>query len=709
MQENHVMNYLNNIAAIVEAISQQWLVIKARAGDEWPQLEARLLAALRDLAKAKNEAEAKELITEVLFLGYYTSASAIFRRIMQAYPLDGGLVEVSRLGGHFTTRGDKSLESTGAGEDVTLTTLRGGVAETIAQLQTATSKAVSEPPGARYLNAGFFNDAGEYVEPTQPLYLERGAYQLVVNIGQPWGPGVLGEPWPDDKLEEAFAEFGALALDVVASGHADLNFTTPIQKIRLSAKGESESCTFPFTIRKAGRKFIDVDVLYNGHLLQARRLEIQVIASGATPDENLPMQHGYITWTRTAVLTPESLQTLVEKPRRLTIALGRHEEQVGLRFYDCSGQALAFQAYELQESGLKNLMAEIRAQLFHMMGGYHAVGGPPQTLLAYLGPLAELGSAFFRNLFPPDEDFSPVVYHALQLEAGQIIQVAPLSKQLSVPWEAIYDRPIESYDPARITLCDTYRQHGPEADDCPHQEDPTVLCPHGFWGFRYIVEQLPYRVDPNEPPAAPDASVQVRNGIPLHMNAILHTKFNGLGHHLQQLRELSPDLLLAEIRDKESARRAFQDNTSPPDMIYFYTHGGLDRSQSYVSVGETEQIKEGDLHAWKPSFWQKRPLIFINACESAAYNPDSFENMLQFFARHGASGVIATQCPVLERLADAVSIRFLRAFWQQRPAGLALYQTRRELLLADNADPRGLAYSLFASADVQLAQPIIQT
>lgn len=706
------MSYLNNIAAAIEAVLQQLPTLKERADDQWEELERELLAVLLDLAETTDETQAKERLTDLLVLGMGTSAASIFRRIMQAYPLDGGLVEASRLGDRFTTRGHQPPGSKDISATVTLDTFRSGIAETLAQLQGA-SPLESTPLDtgissiARYLNAGFFSEAGEYVEPAQPLALSE-RYQLVVNIGAPWGPGNPGEAWPDDKLQQAFAEYGTLDLDVVVTGSADLDLAVTQQTLRLTAT-ESEFCTFSLQLRRAGRKFIDVDVLFAGHLLQTRRTEFQVVSPTSPPDENLPMQHGYISWTRTAVLTPESLQTLAEKPRRLTIALGRHEDEIGLRFYDNSGQALAFQAYDLSESGLQNLMTEVRDQLLHMMGSYRAaVGGTPQTLLASLGPLAELGNAFFHNLFPPDEDFSPTIYQSLQLAAGEIIQVAPLSKQLSVPWEAIYDRPIESYDRARIRLCDTYRQHGPEASDCPHQGDVTILCPHGFWGFRYIIEQLPCRVDANEPPVAPDVSAYVRNDIPLRMNAILHISLSELAGHLQRLRALSPDLNLLEIRDKESAKRAFQDQTLPPDMIYFYTHGGLDRSQSYAGVGEKEQIKEGDLHAWKPNFWRKRPLIFINACESAAYTPDSFENMLQFFARHGASGVIATQCPVLELLADAVSVRFFCAFWQQIPAGQALYQARRDLLFAERADPRGLAYSLFASADVQLAQPIIQ-
>jgi integrase/recombinase XerD len=49
---------------------------------------------------------------------------------------------------------------------------------------------------------------------------------------------------------------------------------------------------------------------------------------------------------------------------------------------------------------------------------------------------------------------------------------------------------------------------------------------------------------------------------------------------------------------------------------------------------------------------------------------------------------------------------FFQSFLQQSCAGEALFNSRKILL--NNLDPRGLVYSLFASADVKLAQKIIK-
>jgi hypothetical protein len=50
---------------------------------------------------------------------------------------------------------------------------------------------------------------------------------------------------------------------------------------------------------------------------------------------------------------------------------------------------------------------------------------------------------------------------------------------------------------------------------------------------------------------------------------------------------------------------------------------------------------------------------------------------------------------------------FLAEFLKQVPAGEALYHARRSLLFNKQPDPRGLAYSLFAAADLKLAQAVI--
>ena len=72
-----------------------------------------------------------------------------------------------------------------------------------------------------------------------------------------------------------------------------------------------------------------------------------------------------------------------------------------------------------------------------------------------------------------------------------------------------------------------------------------------------------------------------------------------------------------------------------------------------------------------------------------------------------------TQCYVEEPLAGELATRFLRSFLKRQTVGAALFDARRSLLLdrgpdtTPRPDPRGLAYSLFASADVQLRQAVI--
>ena len=145
------------------------------------------------------------------------------------------------------------------------------------------------------------------------------------------------------------------------------------------------------------------------------------------------------------------------------------------------------------------------------------------------------------------------------------------------------------------------------------------------------------------------------------------------------------------------------------DILYFYTHGGHDAlKRPYLEIGDGEQIQRNDLDAWDLNLTNHQPLVVLNACDTADYTPENFENLLQFFCDRGAAGVIGTQCEVKEMLANAFMVNFFRSFLQQDSVGEALFKSRYSLLKED-LDPRGLAYSLFASADVKLAQSVVDS
>ena len=102
------------------------------------------------------------------------------------------------------------------------------------------------------------------------------------------------------------------------------------------------------------------------------------------------------------------------------------------------------------------------------------------------------------------------------------------------------------------------------------------------------------------------------------------------------------------------------------DIIYFYAHGGQDEEsqQPYLEVGTGDRIHLNDFDAWRVNF-PHGPLVVLNACESAAYSPDSFENLINYFCRRmNASAVIGTQCQVGELLASDFIESFFCTFYR---------------------------------------------
>ncbi|MEN6373488.1 MAG: CHAT domain-containing protein [Smithella sp.] len=575
---------------------------------------------------------------------------------------------------------------------------------------------------ARYLNAGFFpapgSDNGKPVSTDQPLALDGGPYCLGVNVGEFWGLGSPGASFPEDLLALHFEKQSELELDMLARSF-DVGIAPPHQKISVPKTGNSRLIFFDLSLSKTGRQAIDVDLIFQGHLLQSRRVEVFVISrtGDSLADLALPVQDGYITFTRTAALEWNSVGPLGATPSRLTIVAERDLDynRIGLRFYNTTGADLGFQQSTLTEASLTTAMAAVRKQLALTMQAYSGtghIGSTEKVLEKYLGQLAEIGRSFYLALLPKMAEETGAKDEGQQLKVdlwpGMTIQVAPLSAQLSVPWEVLYERKAESYREGYTRLCPTFLTHGTAPEDCPGFADPSIVCPHGFWGYRYIIEQLPCRVDPHVSPPDKDLPITVRNAIPLRFNGIVYAKFNQLTHHWDALRAIASTANLEMVRldNLADVRFALTQSSPPADIFYFYTHGGSDPfGKPYLEVGGGDQIKFNDLDAWGVDLGYHQPLVVLNACDSADYSPDNFENLVRFFCIKKAAGVIGTQCQVNEDLANAFTLLFFSAFFKQSGAGRALFEARHKLL--SQLDPRGLVYSLFAAADVKLTKPVI--
>jgi hypothetical protein len=338
----------------------------------------------------------------------------------------------------------------------------------------------------------------------------------------------------------------------------------------------------------------------------------------------------------------------------------------------------------------------------------------PAELAEDLRQLAPIGRRLYDQL-PGQKEFAFFVDLYLHPEA-YVVQVArPTTSGFVFPWSFIYEIPLTSG--VKPTLCplvakwdgklplvkDAPRQcpHGPHRND--------VLCPFGFWGFRYAIEQV----------ASSDKLV---TEIPASANCQCvagETQYQVdlklLNDHIATLRasltKALPHATLREGKDRATIERLLG-NDLP--FVYFFCHGNklnVADPNPWLAVGNNEPITTGDIIAWpqiwyndlKKVFWNDvRPLIFINACHSLAIEPETLVTYLDAFVGAGhAAGVIGTEIKVSQPLAMDIAERFFDSWLSEgRTVEATLRAIRMDYLKHGNLF--GLAYTPYCWSELQI-------
>ena len=307
------------------------------------------------------------------------------------------------------------------------------------------------------------------------------------------------------------------------------------------------------------------------------------------------------------------------------------------------------------------------------------------------------------------------------LEGSGVIHVA--RKELSTavfPWAVIYDYPIEPGAPHRNRLCDlltpdNWRDFCESTGDtpkrCPHEAThrKNVICPFGFWGFRYQIE-LPPSVEVGRTltrsiPSQP---------LPLNFVVALSEEMNEelLETHLSDLRGIlkADRFTVRECRSRDAIRTGLGLDELP--FAYFYCHGttmsltGSDAVITKLRVGNRDEILPEDLVTWRQEWgethWQSvAPLIFINGCHTVDTSPQTLVNFVDSFsASLLAAGVVGTEITLHQSVANEAAFTFLDGFEDGLTAGQALHRSRTRLLKKGNL--LGLAYTAYCVADLRL-------
>jgi len=141
------------------------------------------------------------------------------------------------------------------------------------------------------------------------------------------------------------------------------------------------------------------------------------------------------------------------------------------------------------------------------------------------------------------------------------------------------------------------------------------------------------------------------------------------------------------------------------DVVYFYCHAGLDDVDEVIRVQGADDPQEGRLAAANLAGtpFEHRPLVFVNGCRTVGFSAKTLSSFITTLVTdRNAGGLIGTEIDVWEQLATEVGREFLGRFLPVPGigAGQALRETRLGLLAKGN--PLGLAYTLYALAELQL-------
>ena len=328
--------------------------------------------------------------------------------------------------------------------------------------------------------------------------------------------------------------------------------------------------------------------------------------------------------------------------------------------------------------------------------------------------LAELGFELYSNIVTgKDLSFRDALRKSLGV-AGATIQVAAVkSARYVFPWSMVYDHPLVT---GSLRLCPQFAKDAAQApaslpkpriclaDGCPNYGRTDIVCPSGFWGFKHLIEQ-PLSVS-TQPSASGkrDLTLEIDGGPPgVDVTAlmIVSRELPQVAAHEKELR--GPASFAFQVKDtKVEACECLKDTTRAAHVVYFYCHGGRDKSRTWLGIGTgvKERLLASDLTGLQIDWTDTHPLVFINGCHTADFTTDDLLNFNQVLSYCRAAGVIGTEISVPETLARFFAYNFLLQFYNGATVGEAMREQRLRLL--ERCNLLGLAYTPYCSVNLKI-------
>lgn len=602
------------------------------------------------------------------------------------------------------------------------------------------------PREERHVNSGFFgngnDDEVEVLDQQLPLSngkplhfsVQIGPADTVVKTAT---STLLVEErfrWREQKLKGVEVEIAITGIDFDVLG-------AKVQKLWLPRSGATDRLFFTVTPRSEptipGVARLRFTIFYENNIVQSYRMAAltQPSERGASllaraldvAEADIPSG---VAWTSAIEYANASLRGIEKLPRRgLTIIAN---ESGGEKVFTVKGDELFTATINNGVPGLVDDMRKTLRALSAEPGSpntyrfrFNTIDneGDPAMILATLFTIADLGWQLYSAIVQDADDRMTV--ESILGAREEIIHVADVKLGDIVPWSLLYDREIDPVSGAPHQLCDAA---WPDADgslavkECrgpkciltknPDMVEETVVCPLRFWGYKHQIE-VPVQQTTDKKATNGAASKTAKRIRPVKITAAVNHKLPLYKEHEDRFTAfLKKNAATAEIDgdiviDRETLKKTLA--KAQPDIVYLYCHA-FPRTQLADGTWAGPNLGfgvENDQAAFIAATnlngvnWQRQPLVFLNGCSTAAFNPYAPSPfVVQFVKTRRAGALIGTEVTVWEILAAEMAEKFFEAFLNNVAAGDALRRARRLLLRKNN--PLGLVYTLYGRAELAL-------
>jgi CHAT domain len=535
------------------------------------------------------------------------------------------------------------------------------------------------PPAERWINVELEDTAAEQILAAGQWYTLALGVDVTRHI-----EALATAPLADQSL---FPE-GVDEIDVtVQLDSADFKIADSVRPLRVPRAGKSSNkARFDISPLRDGASTLTATLHKDGNFLQ--NIVITLVVGGKRP---APVDS-------TACGRPPSAANVLQ-PRDIGVSLAQRDGG-----YECVvwGAVAARATLPLQPAYLASGVDALRHELMKVVmqqdanGAYVFQAGIDIAAAdrdAALTTMARAGALLFQRLFfgPGAGADSKAIGDFLRQQASdpaKRLKLQVVAAGAPIPWSLLYVG--DASAGARLDW-------------------------DLFIGMRHVIEEIPLQttltvtdsaISSDQPQLA--VSVNVNNGIDAQLGVTVVAEQQAYWAAATAARKR---IAVTSRSTRVDVVHALASDATDDQIVYFYCHAASSGladpgAASLVLTDAAITLADLDLDAPTSTLLRGKPLVFINACESAELSPAFYDGFVPYFMAKGARGVVGTQCKTPALFAAEWGKRFFERFLDGAALGDAFLALRREFL-TDHGNPLGLLYAVYCDGDTRVAPALL--